>query len=342
MDDTTRKVSDMYAKFPYPSPQARGRKLKELANLLSIFCREVGYDLKGKIVLDAGTGTGHRLIEAASIFKDTHFVAVDVSEAPLDIARQAAANERVQNIDFRLFNLMEDGEKLGTFDTVLCMGVIHHLAEPARGLRNLVCNLAEDGVLFLYIYGKHGCRERMRRKQIVSLLLGGDRQNFECGIGIVKDLGFDTFEYGWNLNFDDEESRNALVVDAYLNVNETLFGADELFELMRSSGLHGFVVYGVALEQHGCLFETRINQPSMPMFPKTDVTGRLNSPLLRERYGKLSLADKYRFIDLMFQPSGYTVLGFKSGAMRHFPSGGRVMANALGLNNLAGLSLPEI
>jgi SAM-dependent methyltransferase len=335
MDDTTRKVSNMYAKFPYPSPQPRGRKLKELANLLSIFSRETGYDFKGKTVLDAGTGTGHRLIEAASVFRETHFVAVDVSEAPLAIARQAAANEGVRNIEFRLFNLMEDGKTLGTFDMILCMGVIHHLADPARGLQNLACNLSHDGIVFLYVYGKHGCRERMRRKQIVSLLLNGYGQDFESGINIVKDLGFDTFEYGWNLNFDDEESRNGLIVDAYLNVNETLFGADELFALMQSSGLHGFMVYGVALEQHGCLFETRPGQKTLPMFPKTDIGDQFDSQLLRQRYESLSLPDKYRLIDLLFQPSGYTVLGFKSGATQYFRAEGRVLANALTVSELS-------
>ncbi len=335
MDDTTRKISEMYAKFPYPSSQPYSRKLRELANLLSIFSREANYELKGKTVLDAGTGTGHRLIEAASAFKNTRFVAVDISEASLAIARQAAANERVQNVEFQLFNLMEDGKRFGTFDLILCMGVIHHLAEPARGLRNLVQNLAEDGILFLYIYGKHGCHERMRRKQIVSLLLNANSQDFERGISLIKDLGFDTFEYGWNLNFDDEESRNALIVDAYLNVNETLFDADKLFDLMQSSGLHGFLIYGLALDQHGCLFETRLGQTSLPMFPKTDVAVRLGSPLLRESYESLSLPNKYRLIDLLFQPSGYTVLGFKGGAMRHFPDGGRILANALSLSKLS-------
>lgn len=334
MDDTTRKVSNMYAKFPYPSPQPRSRKLKELANLLAIFSRETGYDLKGKTVLDAGTGTGHRLIEAASIFRETHFVAADVSEAPLAIARQATANEGLQNIEFQLLNLMEDGKRLGTFDMILCMGVIHHLADPARGLRNLIHNLADDGIVFLYVYGKHGCQERMRRKQIVSLLLNGNGQDFDSGIKIVKDLGFDTFEYGWNLNFDDEESRNGLIVDAYLNVNETLFGTDELFALMQSSGLHGFVVYGVALEQHGCLFETRRGQKTLSMFPKTEIDDHLASRLLRERYDHLSLQDKYRLIDLLFRPSGYTLMGFKKEATRYFKAEGRVIANALTVSEL--------
>src|SRR5436190_3145854 len=91
MDELTRQVSEMYGKYPYPSPQAKSLKLKELRNLLSIFSMENGYDMKSKSVLDAGTGTGHRLIEAASVFRDTRFLAVDISETSLRIAREIAA-----------------------------------------------------------------------------------------------------------------------------------------------------------------------------------------------------------------------------------------------------------
>jgi len=334
MDDITRKVSEMYAKFPYPSPQAHGRKLRELVNLLKIFGVETGYDLSGKSVLDAGTGTGHRLIEAAATFKNTHFTAVDISEKSLEIARQAAAHGNVQNVDFHLVNLMTDDRMMGTFDVVLSMGVIHHLSDPAGGVRRLVRNLAEDGILFLYIYGKHGGRERLRRKQIVSLLLNGNRQDFEHGIRLVKELGFNSLEYGWNLNFDDEESRNALIVDAYLNVNETLFDADSIFDLMRSSGLDRFLVYGLTLDKIGYLFDTRLAEGKSGLLMITDVASHLPSEAAREAYEKLSLADKYRVVDLFFEPNGYTLMGIKAGALTRLPSDSRILANALSVSEI--------
>lgn len=334
MDDLTKQVSEMYAKFPYPSPEGRGRKLKELRNLLTIFSMENSYELKGKSVLDAGTGTGHRLIEAAAAFKQTRFLAVDLSETPLRIAREVAAHEGVKNVEFQSFNLMEDDKALGSFDMILSMGVIHHLADPARGLRNLVRNLSDEGILFLYIYGKHGSHERMRRKQIVSLLRTGRQQDFELGIRLVKDLGFDSFDYGWNLNVDDEASRNGLIVDAYLNVNETLFDSESIFDLMRSSGLHGFLVYGLTLGQRGCLFDTRLIPAAHGAVETTNMAARLASPATQEAYSRLSLSDKYRLVDQFFQPNGYTVMGFTSGAMRHFKPESRVLANAL---TVAGL-----
>jgi len=336
MDDVTAKVCDMYARFPYPSPQATGRKLMELYNLLKIFEKETGYNFAGRAILDAGTGTGHRLIEAAKAFQKTEFVGVDVSPVPLSIARQAAAHEGLQNVQFRPGNLMDDDEHLGVFDVVLCMGVVQHLSEPARGLRNLVRNLADEGVIFVYIYGKHGTRERMRRKQITSLLLNGNQEDFELGIRIVKDLGFDSFEfdYGWNLNFDDAASRDSLIVDAYLNVNDNLYAADEIFSLVRHSGLYGFATYGLALDRQGCLFDTRLQPGIRPIIEITDVSPELSTQRLQEAYQALSLADKYRLIDLLFEPAGYTLLGFKEGALQYFKPNDRVISNMFRISDL--------
>ena len=338
MDETTRRVEEMYAAFPYPSPKCGGQNLKELRNLLTIFAAENRYDFNRKRVLDAGTGTGHRLIEAARALPDTQFIAVDISETPLEIARRAAADEGITNIEFRRCNLMEDVTRLGSFDFVLCMGVLHHLSDPAEGLRNLARNLAPDGLLFLYIYGAHGGRERMRRKQIVSILRGPDRADFERGIRTVKDLGFDTFDYGWNLNVTDEASRNSLIVDAYLNVNERLFDATSIFDLMRTSGLYGFAAYGLTLAQRGCLFDTRYSPAKFGMIESTAVQKYLKTEELKHAYESLSLPDRYRLLDLLFEPNGYTLLAFHQDGLARFAPESRVAANTLQIADLPGIT----
>jgi hypothetical protein len=55
-DDVVGQVSEMYGRFPYPSPLEHGLGLKELRNLLATFSRENGYELAGKSVLDEGAG----------------------------------------------------------------------------------------------------------------------------------------------------------------------------------------------------------------------------------------------------------------------------------------------
>ncbi len=329
MDAVTRRVSEMYDQFPYPSPEKGKKKLKELSNLLTIFSRETGYDFRGKRILDAGTGTGHRLLEAASVLRETTFVAVDISDRPLAVARDTAREEGIANVEFRRCDLMDGSTDLGRFDVILCMGVLHHLADPRRGLQLLVRRLADDGLIFLYVYGEPGSRERMRRKKIISLLLGGQDGDYEHGIRMVRDLGFDSLSYGWNLNLTDEKTRESLYVDSYLNVHERLFDAASIVDLVEASGLHGFMTYGITVEQSGYLFETRIDASPEIVLQRTELLRKLPTPLLAQAYDRLSLKEKYLLIDLLYMPNGYTLLGFRRGAEKFFKPDGRIIGNAI-------------
>ena len=331
MDAITKSVRDMYAQFPYPSPQGSRQKYFELLNLLKFFSIEAHYSLDGKTVLDAGTGTGARLIEAAAALRNTHFVAVDVSEVSLAIARQAAAERGIRNIEFRLLDLTEDDIGPERFDIVLSMGVIHHLSDPQRGLRNLAARLCPGGIMFLYLYGRHGGQERMRRKQIVSLLLGNDSRNFEKGITLIKGLGFDTFEYGWTQNVDDETTRNAMIVDAYLHVNEKLFDADDIIELLGGAGLDSLLIYGVTCGSTGGLFESRLNASGNSKLPITQIAQYFTAPAVRQAYEALPLSDKYRVLDLLLKPNGYTVMGFQNQSLINLHPDSRIRQNSLQL-----------
>lgn len=289
--------------------------LPELLNLLNMFCLEAEFSLAGGSVLDAGTGTGHRLVEAAAAYPDCRFLGVDLNEVSLSIARGNVKDRRTSNVELRRCDLVEGTSSLGSFDLVLSMGVVHHLSDPARGLKNLVGNLKDDGVLFLYVYGKAGARERMRRKQLISLLVG-EPQDFELGIRLVKELGFDSFEYGWNIEVRDQSSLDSLIVDAYLNANEHLYEFDDLVDLLRPSGLIGFVVYGLTMGTQGMLPDIDLPPPVL-----------LKTELARARYSQLSLRDKYRLADLAYLPNGYTIMGCKQDALARFDQGGRLQRN---------------
>ncbi len=328
MDEMTRSVSDMYTRFPYPSPTKGRRKYKELSNLLAVFSLESGVDLGGKKILDAGTGTGHRLAEAALMFKDTSFTAVDLSQASLAVAKATAQEEGIRNVEFRIHNLLDDDVRIGIFDVVMSMGVLHCLADPHRGLRNLVKNIADAGIVFLYLYGKLGSRERMRRKQVVATLLR-HQVDFDCGVQMVKDLGFALDEYGWSYKNDDEATINGMIVDAYLNVNDILYDCDDIHNLMAQSGLRGYAIYGITTQDSGWFFDTAASGPNGILPRTTNVAQFLKTDLLRDAYAKLDVRERYRLFDLLYQPNGYTVIGFTDRAVEHLPADHRLVRNAI-------------
>ena len=67
-DNITKKVKEMYLKYPYPSPSRETAETNELLNLLRIFEIENKNKFENRRILDAGSGTGHRIINVAKYF----------------------------------------------------------------------------------------------------------------------------------------------------------------------------------------------------------------------------------------------------------------------------------
>jgi len=309
MDEITKKVIDMYSLYPYPFPTSSRKKTNELLNLLRIFSIENRYEFDGKSVLDAGTGTGHRLMQAASFYKNSNFIAIDYSQHSVNIAKELALKQNVSNVNFKIKNLMNDLSDLGRFEVILCMGVLHHLSDPKVGLQNLCSILHDNGLLFLYVYGKLGGHQRMIQKKIVSLLIGNSKKKYEKGVKLVKELKFDNLEYGWNLDIENENEKNALIVDAFLHANENLYDFDDLDRLMKCSGLYGYCIFGITTKKIGLLFDTQIDPKIRIPASLANINNITKSTYILEAYQKLDLKDRCRILELFYEPNGYTIVG---------------------------------
>ena len=218
-DKITKNVANMYKEYPYPSPSTQTNQTNELLNLLRIFELENKIDLNNKNFLDAGSGSGHRISNVAQYYKKCNFLGIDISDTSLKIANSLKEKNKIKNIQFKKFNLMNSTSSLGKFDFILCMGVLHHLSNPQKGLQNILQSLKKDGLLFLYLYGKLGGHKRMLNKKLISLLLNKEKSNYELGIKLVRELGLNKFEYGWNLNFKNKEEAIAAREAANIKYN---------------------------------------------------------------------------------------------------------------------------
>ena len=172
VDKITKEVEAMYKKYPYPSPSTDPSQTNELLNLLRIYELESKVKLEDKKILDAGSGTGHRITNVAQFYKKCNFHGIDISKKSLEISNELKIQRNIQNIEFQKGNLMSDLSKIGKFDMILCMGVLHHLSNPSKGIKNILNVLEKDGIIFLYLYGKLGGHKRMLNKKLVSILLG--------------------------------------------------------------------------------------------------------------------------------------------------------------------------
>lgn len=108
-------------------------------------------DLAGKIVLDAGCGSGRHAYQAA-YFGAREVVGVDLSRA-IDVAyvnTMEISNIHLVQADIYRLPLESD------FDYIYCIGVLHHLPEPEEGFRSLVKLLKRGGRISVWVYAKEG------------------------------------------------------------------------------------------------------------------------------------------------------------------------------------------
>ncbi len=160
MELIRRRVREQYEKYPYPDIDPAGARPQLLVSgHLSLMCDILWGGKKPPErlrVLDAGCGTGGPMVAMALKYPDTHIVGVDFSEASLDKARQLAQRLGVRNVEFHHLAI-EELPKLGqVFDFVVSSGVLHHLPDPARGLKAIGDVLDPQGAISVMLYGLYG------------------------------------------------------------------------------------------------------------------------------------------------------------------------------------------
>ena len=313
-DEITNQVVNMYKKYPYPSPSINFNQTNELLNLLKIFELESSEKIENYTILDAGTGSGHRITNVAEFYKKSMFLGIDISDKSLDIAKKIIKKRKIKNLNFKKINLMNDFSNIGKFDIILCMGVIHHLSNPIKGLKNIKNVLNENGIMFLYLYGKYGGHKRMLNKKLISTLLGNDKSNYEKGIKLVRELKMNNFEYGWNLNFNSKKEENSLIVDYLLHANENLYDSNEINILLKKSGFFGYSIFGITTGTQGLLFDTTFDRKTKLSIPQTNISNYFKSGYSKKAYNTLDIKNKCLVLDLVYEPNGYTIICFTKKA----------------------------
>ena len=114
-------------------------------------------------VLIAGCGTGQQPIQFARTNRDVDVLAIDLSRSSLAYAKRMAARYDVGNIHFMQADILDLLGLARSFPVIECVGVLHHMADPAAGLAVLSGLLTPGGFLRLGLYS------RTARRHILSV-----------------------------------------------------------------------------------------------------------------------------------------------------------------------------
>jgi SAM-dependent methyltransferase len=247
------RVLEQYEQYPYPKrdPEEEGFRLvvREAEYLARInhylFGGAEAFQGPFRILI-AGGGTGDDAVFLAEQLRGrpAEIVYVDPSLASLEIARGRAAKRGLDNIVFHQGRIQElEPGRWGLFDYICCIGVLHHLPDPAAGLARLASVLSARGGIGFLLYGTHGRRGLYQVQRLMRLIngtgmtLGREVENAMGAIaGLLPTHPF--FRLGKPEELLEFYRRDPIeLVDAVLHAQDVSYTVPELYDLVEGAGL---------------------------------------------------------------------------------------------------------
>ena len=210
---TEARVRAMYSRIRYPGLSAVDNE--SYVRHRQFVYRVQGLDLArwlpGKVVLDAGCGTGEE-----TLFLARHgvgrVIGIDTSEGSIDQARRSAAEHGLANVEFRVASVLDETVFPDEhFDMVSSLGCIHHTPDTHRAFRNLCRMVRPGGYLNTFIYNSFGHFVYNLQCGLLDLIAGED-------VDRRVRLGRRLFEWGSAEGFEREGvsgSSEARLYDKY-------------------------------------------------------------------------------------------------------------------------------
>ncbi|BAZ04155.1 class I SAM-dependent methyltransferase [Calothrix sp. NIES-3974] len=245
--DLLEKIRRQFDSAPYPRIPVEENP-KDNTNYLYVHNLVTPYYLRtqkvtntqGKVILDAGCGTGYKSLALALANPGAKIIGVDISPESIVFAQKRLQYHGINNVEFHV-GLLEELPKLGMeFDYINCDDVLYLLPDPVAGLRGMQSVLKPEGIIRVNLHSSLQ-REWYYRAQNLFQFMGlMDSNPEETEIGIVRDimkaLKNDVIlkKQTWNpINEEDNES----ILANHLLVGDKGSTIPQFFSLLQQADL---------------------------------------------------------------------------------------------------------
>jgi 2-polyprenyl-3-methyl-5-hydroxy-6-metoxy-1,4-benzoquinol methylase len=230
-------VTGHYERHPYPHYPllASIRRYDTYAmNLTAIWARfngELLPEKQGRILL-SGCGAFAPYPMALSNPK-VAITGMDLARNNLQRARLHCLLHRCLNVEFLQGDFLDPTVTPGPYHFIEAFGVLHHLDDPAAGMRALEQRLLPGGILRVMVYGRYARQEAESVRRAMRFLKVKDVATIKQ---MIRRAAPDSrlrayFESAWEAKTDSG------LADLFLHPNVKTYRIDEFLEVVGQSGL---------------------------------------------------------------------------------------------------------
>ena len=231
-----------YPRIPLEESPKDNSELLYLHNLVTAYYfrnRKV-INTSGKVILDAGCGTGYKSLVLALANPGEKIVGIDLSEESVKLAEQRLQYHGVANAEFYALKI-EDLPSLNLeFDYINADEVLYLLPDAIAGLQAMKSVLKPDGIIRTNLHSANG-RAGVFRGQAVFKAMGlMNGSPGELEIEIVRETmealenGVGLKAFTWN---SDRAQNEAWIMANYLLVGDKSSTIPEVFAMLRGADL---------------------------------------------------------------------------------------------------------
>lgn len=241
------KIRQQFDSAPYPrvsvdsKPQDFPNQLYTHNLVTAYYLRnQKVVETKGKVILDAGCGSGWKSLLLAEANPGARIVGVDLSEESVKLARQRLEYHGFDNAEFHTM-LLEDLPKLGMeFDYINCDDVLYLLPDAVAGLQAMQSVLKPDGIIRGNFHSALQRANYFRAQKLFKFmgLMDGNPEEMEMGIvrevmkALKNNVNLKTMTWDAKSEADD-----AILLANHLLVGDKGFTIPEMFSIIKSAGL---------------------------------------------------------------------------------------------------------
>lgn len=300
----SQSVAGLYNAYPFPpepllDEAPPGYNWRWYYPAAYAFCTGQAPVQRAVRILDAGCGTGVSTDYLTHLNPAAEVIGIDLSLGAIAVAEERCQRSGATRAQFLNLSLYDIDQLPGEFDHINCVGVLHHLPDPVRGIQALARKLAPGGILHVFVYGQLGRFEIQLMQEAIALLQGDQRGDYRDGVAVGRQI-FASLPATNRLVRREQERwamenhRDECFADMYVHPQEFDYTIDSLFELIDASGL-AFLGF---------------SNPE-----QWDIQRLLGAdPDLMERYQRLNPRQRYRLVEIL-DPESFTHYEFFLGKL---------------------------